>query len=63
VTDLCPTGKRVYRSKSDARNANQRNHKRLRVYLCDACRGWHVTQEANCYGRWTIARDEDEQDR
>lgn len=54
----CHTGKRVYLSKRDAREANEHNHKRLRVYLCDECRRWHVTQEANMIGRWNVRRDE-----
>jgi hypothetical protein len=40
----CPeTGKRSYGSKHSARKANASNHKRLRVYLCEFCREYHVT--------------------
>ena len=40
----CPTGKRRYVSKSQARKASRNNNHRLRCYLCTTCGGWHVAK-------------------
>lgn len=43
----CPTGKRRFRGEQEAKRAQRCNPKRVRVYLCPMCHGWHVSQENN----------------
>jgi hypothetical protein len=43
---VCPvTGKRCFSSKQDARNSMRHLRARLRVYLCEHCRLFHLTSE------------------
>ncbi len=42
-----PCGKRPYRSVRAARLACARLDKRIRVYLCPICHGYHVAKEAH----------------
>jgi hypothetical protein len=38
-------GKRTYPSEHQAKRAHQRASWRLRVYYCDDCHGYHVTNQ------------------
>lgn len=43
----CPTGKRRFEGKGEAKKAlrtfQKRHTTRMRVYLCVKCHGWHFT--------------------
>jgi hypothetical protein len=41
----CPTGKRPYRSKRDAKAAHLKAGFRIRIYKCEFCRLLHVTNQ------------------
>ncbi len=36
-------GKRCYSSKNDARIGSRKISNKIRVYFCDVCHFWHVT--------------------
>lgn len=40
----CPEGKRAYRSKREALEANARNGHALRAYRCELCSWWHIAK-------------------
>lgn len=40
----CPSGKRGYASKRQAKLATRNVRNRIRAYLCPDCHAWHVTR-------------------
>lgn len=53
MEQLCQrTGKRCFASKREARRGMRRLHARLRIYLCEFCRWWHMTSQQLRVGRY-----------
>lgn len=42
---FCPSKKRTYASKSQAKQAAKRASARLYVYRCPDCKNWHLTKQ------------------